>query len=187
MASTLVLGWPLCWMADVEDATGPLLIELLPYWAIWLCGEKLNKVGKGLDLVQKDTQSINTKVEDLSKGKKEKAKIASMHESEGIYGRDNLSASSGGRRGSYTCLTAKSLHFWEIASHMNLSELLHQAIKVEMQLRRRSASRKICGGSSRWKGKEKEKDRASREKSLKKGSEASKGTRTYFYSCASYS
>ncbi|RDX94053.1 hypothetical protein CR513_23607, partial [Mucuna pruriens] len=44
-----------------------------------------------------------------------------------------------------------------------------------MQLRRRSASRNTYGRSSGWKGKEKEKDRASREKSPKKGSEASIG------------
>ncbi|RDY11915.1 hypothetical protein CR513_03351, partial [Mucuna pruriens] len=61
-------------------------------------GEKLDKVGKGLDSVQKDTQSVNAKVEALSKGKVERAKIASMHESGGSYGGDNLSASSGERR-----------------------------------------------------------------------------------------
>ncbi|RDY01359.1 hypothetical protein CR513_15324, partial [Mucuna pruriens] len=53
----------------------------------------------------------------------------------------------------------------------SLSKLVHQAIKVEMQLMR-SASRKTYGGSSGWKGKEKENDRASREKSPKKGSES---------------
>ncbi|RDX80078.1 hypothetical protein CR513_39410, partial [Mucuna pruriens] len=46
---------------------------------------------------------------------------------------------------------------------------------VEMQLRRNIASRKMYGGSSGWKGKEKEKERASREKSPKKGSEVSIG------------
>ncbi|RDX85965.1 hypothetical protein CR513_32736, partial [Mucuna pruriens] len=63
----------------------------------------------------------------------------------------------------------------KLQNYRNLSELVHQVIKVEMQLRRRSASRKMYGGSSGWKGKEKENDMASREKSPKKGSEASIG------------
>ncbi|RDX66818.1 hypothetical protein CR513_54370, partial [Mucuna pruriens] len=59
----------------------------------------------------------------------------------------------------------------ELQHYRNLSELVHQAIKIEMQLWRRRASRKISG----WKGKEKRKDRASREKSSKKRSKASIG------------
>ncbi|RDX85639.1 hypothetical protein CR513_33137, partial [Mucuna pruriens] len=61
----------------------------------------------------------------------------------------------------------------EIQHYKNLSKLIHQAIKVEMQIRKGSASRKTYGGCSSWKGKEKEKDRARREKSPKKGSETS--------------
>ncbi|RDX80079.1 hypothetical protein CR513_39411, partial [Mucuna pruriens] len=61
-------------------------------------GEKLDKVGKGLDSVQKDTQSVNAKVEALSKGKEDRPNIAFIHESEGSNGRDNLSESGGGRR-----------------------------------------------------------------------------------------
>ncbi|RDX76794.1 hypothetical protein CR513_43177, partial [Mucuna pruriens] len=56
-----------------------------------------------------------------------------------------------------------------------LGELVHQAIKVEMQIRRRSASRRPYVGSSGWKGKEKEKEKVRREKSPKKGSEPSQG------------
>ncbi|RDY11889.1 hypothetical protein CR513_03385, partial [Mucuna pruriens] len=61
-------------------------------------GETLDKVGKGLDSFQKDTQSVNAKVEVLRKGKEERPKISSMHESGGSYGGDNLSESSGGRK-----------------------------------------------------------------------------------------
>ncbi|RDX87647.1 hypothetical protein CR513_30845, partial [Mucuna pruriens] len=56
-------------------------------------GEKLDRVGKGLDYVQKDTQSVNAKVEALSREKEEKPKVASLHDSEGSFG-DNLSESS---------------------------------------------------------------------------------------------
>ncbi|RDY03854.1 hypothetical protein CR513_12509, partial [Mucuna pruriens] len=45
-------------------------------------GEKLEKVGRGLGLVQKDTQSVNAKVKALSKEKEERNKITSFHESE---------------------------------------------------------------------------------------------------------
>ncbi|RDY13638.1 hypothetical protein CR513_01396, partial [Mucuna pruriens] len=45
-----------------------------------------------------NTQSVNSKIETLSKGKEEKPKIASMHESEGRYGGDNVNESSGERR-----------------------------------------------------------------------------------------
>ncbi|RDX75771.1 hypothetical protein CR513_44313, partial [Mucuna pruriens] len=61
-------------------------------------GEMLDKVDKRLNLVQKDTQSVNAKVEALSIGKEERFKIAYMHESEGSYGGDNLSESNGGMR-----------------------------------------------------------------------------------------
>ncbi|RDX84135.1 hypothetical protein CR513_34865, partial [Mucuna pruriens] len=40
----------------------------------------------------------------------------------------------------------------ELQHYRNLSELVHQAIKVEMQFRRRSESRKTYEGSSGWKG-----------------------------------
>ncbi|RDY12042.1 hypothetical protein CR513_03223, partial [Mucuna pruriens] len=63
----------------------------------------------------------------------------------------------------------------DLQHYRNLSELVHQAIKVEKQLSRRSACRKTYGGSSGLKGKEKEKDRTRREKSSKKGNEASIG------------
>ncbi|RDY11898.1 hypothetical protein CR513_03377, partial [Mucuna pruriens] len=43
-----------------------------------------------------------------------------------------------------------------------LSELFHQAIKVKMQIRRRSTSRKTYMGSSSWKGKEKKKENLKR-------------------------
>ncbi|RDX99733.1 hypothetical protein CR513_17177, partial [Mucuna pruriens] len=53
-------------------------------------GEKLDRVGKGLDSIQKDTQIVNANVEALSREKKEKPKVASLHDSEGSFG-DNLS------------------------------------------------------------------------------------------------
>ncbi|RDY04700.1 hypothetical protein CR513_11570, partial [Mucuna pruriens] len=60
-------------------------------------GEKLDKVGKGLDLVQKDTQSVNAKVEALSRERKDRLKLVSMHESERSFEEGNYS--EGGRRG----------------------------------------------------------------------------------------
>ncbi|RDY12034.1 hypothetical protein CR513_03215, partial [Mucuna pruriens] len=65
-------------------------------------------------------------------------------------------------------IMARLLH---LQHYKNLSELVHQAIKVEMQIGRRSTSKNTYEGSSGWKGKEKEKDRARREKDPKKGSE----------------
>ncbi|RDY13682.1 hypothetical protein CR513_01362, partial [Mucuna pruriens] len=56
-----------------------------------------------------------------------------------------------------------------------LGELVHQAIKVEMQIRRRSAFRKSYVYISGWKGKEREKEKGRREKSPKKGSDPSLG------------
>ncbi|RDX84193.1 hypothetical protein CR513_34797, partial [Mucuna pruriens] len=61
-------------------------------------GEKLDKVGKGLDSVLRDTQSVNANVKVLSKGKEERPKMASMHEIEESYEGDNLGESNGGRR-----------------------------------------------------------------------------------------
>ncbi|RDY04702.1 hypothetical protein CR513_11572, partial [Mucuna pruriens] len=52
--------------------------------------------------------------------------------------------------------------------------LVHQAIKVEMQIRR-SASRKTYVGTSGWNGKEIEKEKSKREKSPKKGNDLSFG------------
>ncbi|RDY09732.1 hypothetical protein CR513_05857, partial [Mucuna pruriens] len=45
-------------------------------------GEKLDKAGKGLDPIQKDTQSVNAKVEALSREKDERPKVVSLHGSE---------------------------------------------------------------------------------------------------------
>ncbi|RDY08680.1 hypothetical protein CR513_07080, partial [Mucuna pruriens] len=67
----------------------------------------------------------------------------------------------------------------ELQHYKNLSELVHQDIKVEMQIRRISASRKTYVGSSGWKGKEKKNDRARREKSPKKESESPIGRREF--------
>ncbi|RDY12111.1 hypothetical protein CR513_03136, partial [Mucuna pruriens] len=50
-----------------------------------------------------------------------------------------------------------------------LGTLVHQAIKVEMQLKRRSASRRSTASSSSWRDRDKEKVRSDR--SLKKGSD----------------
>ncbi|RDY03257.1 hypothetical protein CR513_13175, partial [Mucuna pruriens] len=65
--------------------------------------EKLDKVGKGLDLVQRDTQSVNSKVDVLSREKDERPKVMSMHESEGSFKGENLSgngrSSRYGKRG----------------------------------------------------------------------------------------
>ncbi|RDX88679.1 hypothetical protein CR513_29698, partial [Mucuna pruriens] len=60
----------------------------------------------------------------------------------------------------------------ELQHCRSLSELVHQAINAEMQLRR-SVYRKTYKGSSGWKGKRREKDKASMERSPQKGSEAS--------------
>ncbi|RDX61721.1 hypothetical protein CR513_60027, partial [Mucuna pruriens] len=57
-------------------------------------GEKLDKVGKGLDSIQKHTQRVNAKVEALIMEKEEKLKVASLHDSKGSFV-DNLSESSG--------------------------------------------------------------------------------------------
>ncbi|RDY13234.1 hypothetical protein CR513_01877, partial [Mucuna pruriens] len=59
----------------------------------------------------------------------------------------------------------------ELQHYSTLGELVHQTIKVEMKIRRRSAFRKTYVGSSGWKGKEKEKEKVRREKSPKKGSD----------------
>ncbi|RDY12847.1 hypothetical protein CR513_02274, partial [Mucuna pruriens] len=48
-------------------------------------------------------------------------------------------------------------------------ELVHQATKVELQVKRRQASRKPYSSNSSWKGKEKEKERPRRDKCSKKG------------------
>ncbi|RDX83364.1 hypothetical protein CR513_35726, partial [Mucuna pruriens] len=44
----------------------------------------------------------------------------------------------------------------ELQHYRTLDELIHQAIRVEMKIRRRSASRKTYIGISGWKGKERE-------------------------------
>ncbi|RDX83286.1 hypothetical protein CR513_35812, partial [Mucuna pruriens] len=63
----------------------------------------------------------------------------------------------------------------ELQHYSTLGELVHQAIKVEMQIRRMSASRKAYVGTSGWKGKEREKEKTKREKSPKKESDSSLG------------
>ncbi|RDX88535.1 hypothetical protein CR513_29861, partial [Mucuna pruriens] len=68
---------------------------------------------------------------------------------------------------------------WSCNITKSLSELVHQAIKVEMQIRRRSASRKTYKGSSGWEGKEKDMNKARREKIPKKGSESSIGQKEF--------
>ncbi|RDX90009.1 hypothetical protein CR513_28164, partial [Mucuna pruriens] len=54
-------------------------------------GEKLDKVGKGLDSVQKNTQSVNVKVEALSRERDEKPKVVSIHENERSFEEGNYS------------------------------------------------------------------------------------------------
>ncbi|RDY08669.1 hypothetical protein CR513_07068, partial [Mucuna pruriens] len=66
----------------------------------------------------------------------------------------------------------------DLQNYENLSELVRQAIKVDMKIRR-SASRKAYVESIYWKDKETEKDRARREKSPKKGSESSIGRKEF--------
>ncbi|RDX76317.1 hypothetical protein CR513_43698, partial [Mucuna pruriens] len=68
---------------------------------------------------------------------------------------------------------------WSCNITKRLSELVRQAIKVEMQIRRRSASGKTYKGSSGWKGKEKNKNNARREKIPKRGSESSIGQKEF--------
>ncbi|RDX74485.1 hypothetical protein CR513_45767, partial [Mucuna pruriens] len=50
----------------------------------------------------------------------------------------------------------------ELQQYKTMSKLVYQAIKVEMQTRRRNASKRTYRGSSSWKGKYKDKDRARR-------------------------
>ncbi|RDX87479.1 hypothetical protein CR513_31037, partial [Mucuna pruriens] len=61
----------------------------------------------------------------------------------------------------------------ELKHYSIVEELVYQAIKVELQIKRRNASRKPYSGSSSWKDKEKEKYRSRTDESLKKGSEIS--------------
>ncbi|RDX99639.1 hypothetical protein CR513_17290, partial [Mucuna pruriens] len=61
---------------------------------IWELDEKLERVSRGLDSVQKDTQSVNAKVEALSREKEEKPKVASLYDSEWSLG-DNLNENGG--------------------------------------------------------------------------------------------
>ncbi|RDX72773.1 hypothetical protein CR513_47690, partial [Mucuna pruriens] len=63
----------------------------------------------------------------------------------------------------------------ELQHYGILGELVHQAIKVEMQIRRMYASRKSYVSTSGWKEKERDEDRLRKEKSPKKGSEPSQG------------
>ncbi|RDY04986.1 hypothetical protein CR513_11216, partial [Mucuna pruriens] len=63
----------------------------------------------------------------------------------------------------------------ELQYYDALGELVHQVIKVDMQIRRRIVSRKAYVGTSSWNGKEGEKENSRREKSSKKGSDSSLG------------
>ncbi|RDX85508.1 hypothetical protein CR513_33295, partial [Mucuna pruriens] len=63
----------------------------------------------------------------------------------------------------------------ELQHYSTLEELAHQAIKVELQIKRRNASKKPYRTSNGWKGKEKEKEKVRKDKSPKKESEASQG------------
>ncbi|RDX84734.1 hypothetical protein CR513_34170, partial [Mucuna pruriens] len=63
----------------------------------------------------------------------------------------------------------------ELQHFDTLGELVHQVIKVEIQIRRKSTSRKAYVGTSSWKGKEREKEKAKMEKSPKNGSYSSLG------------
>ncbi|RDX73947.1 hypothetical protein CR513_46359, partial [Mucuna pruriens] len=56
-------------------------------------GEKLDKVGKGLDSMQRDAQCVNAKVEALSRENDKRPNMVSMHESGGSYEGENLSES----------------------------------------------------------------------------------------------
>ncbi|RDX83363.1 hypothetical protein CR513_35724, partial [Mucuna pruriens] len=62
--------------------------------------EKLDKVGKGLDSVQRDTQSMNAKVKALSREKDERPKVVFMHESDGSFEGENVSESERSSRSS---------------------------------------------------------------------------------------
>ncbi|RDX96080.1 hypothetical protein CR513_21312, partial [Mucuna pruriens] len=50
----------------------------------------------------------------------------------------------------------------ELQSYSSLGTLMHQVVKVEMQLKRRSASRRSATSSSSWKGRDKKKVRSDR-------------------------
>ncbi|RDX99636.1 hypothetical protein CR513_17287, partial [Mucuna pruriens] len=57
-------------------------------------GEQLDEMVKGLDLVQKDTQSVNAKVEALGKDKEKRPKVAFIHNCEGSFEEGNYSERS---------------------------------------------------------------------------------------------
>ncbi|RDX69336.1 hypothetical protein CR513_51563, partial [Mucuna pruriens] len=89
--------------------------------------EKLEKVGRGLDSVQKDTQSVNAKFLDDMKMR-------------GV--RDPCENWEALKR----VMRAREIQdIVKLQHYKNLSELVHQAIKVEMQIRRRGASRNTYG------------------------------------------
>ncbi|RDX78013.1 hypothetical protein CR513_41775, partial [Mucuna pruriens] len=60
----------------------------------------------------------------------------------------------------------------------SLGELVHQVVKVEMQLKRRSASKRSTANTSSWKGRDREKEKVRSDKSLKKGCEPFKVQRS---------
>ncbi|RDX91682.1 hypothetical protein CR513_26300, partial [Mucuna pruriens] len=74
----LVVGF----MKEMKDFHGNTKALVEPFKEL---GEKLEKVRRGLDSLQRDIQSVNTKVEALSRDKEEKPKVAFLHESKGSY------------------------------------------------------------------------------------------------------
>ncbi|RDX65479.1 hypothetical protein CR513_55861, partial [Mucuna pruriens] len=60
-------------------------------------------------------------------------------------------------------------------SYGTLEELVHQEIKVEMQMRKRSSSRKSVATCSSWDGRDREKEKVRSNKSHKKGSDPFQG------------
>ncbi|RDY12522.1 hypothetical protein CR513_02677, partial [Mucuna pruriens] len=69
----------------------------------WIQVEKFSKMKNSMKLWA-NYKRVNAKVEALSKGKEERLKIASMHESERSYGGDNFSESGGRMKRSWSSI-----------------------------------------------------------------------------------
>ncbi|RDY09289.1 hypothetical protein CR513_06344, partial [Mucuna pruriens] len=176
--------------------------------------EKLDLVGKSLDVVQKDAHTTGNKMETLSITKEEgvgghsghsrgshfsKEERQDRHERHrredrcermirkrflpALYERDihhklqslyqgSKSVEEYHKQMEFTLLKAQIKERKEatIARFLHgLGTLVHQVVKVEMQLKRRSSSRRSTTNSSSWRGRDKEKVRSDR--SPKKGSD----------------
>ncbi|RDX68984.1 hypothetical protein CR513_51960, partial [Mucuna pruriens] len=68
----------------------------------------------------------------------------------------------------------------DLHNYGSLGELVHQVVKVEMQLKMRSASRRSTTSTNGWKGRDREKEKVRSDRSPKKGSEPFQGPKELF-------